>query len=141
MQITSSGLEIVARRETARFLFNVDVEKRIVFVRFGKKITAEDIRRYAECLRTTPEFNPELSEMVDLTEVEDLELQADDFLKLADEIDCFSPRAWRAFIVGNSVQNHAARLHKILRTPANMRIFNSLEQARGWIESRPWISG
>jgi hypothetical protein len=30
---------------------------------------------------------------VDLTEVEELDLQADEFLKLADEIDPFSPDA------------------------------------------------
>jgi SpoIIAA-like len=141
LQLTNSGLEIVAHGEGTHFSFNIEAGKRIVFVRFEKKLTAADVRRYAERVRAHPEFNPEFSEMVDLTEVEDLDLHAHDFLKLADEIDCFSVRAWRAFIVSNSVQSHAARMHKILRTPDNMRIFSSLEQARAWIESRPAISG
>jgi hypothetical protein len=140
LQITSSGVEAAAHEDGAHFDFNIDVKKRVVFVRFGKRLTAVDIRRYAERLRADPEFDPEFSEMVDLTEVEDLELQADDFLKLADQVDCFSAGAWRAFVVQNSVQNHAARMHKILRIPANMKIFSFVEEARDWIESRPLIS-
>jgi len=73
------------------------------------------------------------AEIVDLTEVEDLDLRADEFLKLADEVDPFSPDAKRAFIVRNSVQNHAARMHKVLRTQRNIEIFRSIEEAERWI--------
>lgn len=141
MRTAISGIEVVTRhRQGPHFTFKIDVEKRIVFVRFKNKVTAADICRYAECLRMDSEFDPEFSEIVDLTEVEDLELRADDFLSLADEIDCFSVGAWCAFIVRNSVQSHAAHLHKILRTPSNMRTFSSLDEAKAWIESRPLIS-
>jgi hypothetical protein len=116
--------------------FEIDVEKRIVFARFAKKVRVMDIRIYAERLRSHPEFDPQFSEIVDLREVEELNLDAPDFLKLADEIDCFSCGAWRAFVVHNSVQNHAARMHKILRTQGNIRIFSSVEEAQAWIESR-----
>jgi hypothetical protein len=121
----------------SHFDFVIDVEKRTVRVRFCKKVTARDIRAYAERLRTDPEFDPDFSEIVDLSEVEDLALQADEFLQLADQIDCFSAGAWRAFVVRNSVQDHAARMHKILRIPTNMRIFSLLEEAMAWIGSRP----
>lgn len=131
MRTTTSGIEVVARhRESSQFDFNIDVEKRTVFVRFRKKVLAADIRRYAECLRTDLDFDPDSSEIVDLTEVEDLDLHADDFLNLADEVDCFSANAWRAFIVKTSVQDHAARLHKILRTPSNMRTFSFWKRQR-----------
>jgi hypothetical protein len=52
---------------------------------------------------------------------------------LADEIDPFSPDVKRAFIVRNSVQNHAARMHKVLRTQRNIEIFRSVEEAELWI--------
>ena len=116
--------------------FVVDPEKRLVAVKFGKKLTVADIERYSKRLRLNPAFQPDYSEIVDLTEVEVLDLQADDFLKLADKIDPFSPEAKRAFVVGNSVQNHAARMHKVLRTQRNIEIFNSVEEAEGWIGSR-----
>lgn len=137
MQITSSDIQAFSHGEGADFDFNIDVEKRTIFVRFGKKLKPMDIRRYAEHLRNNPEFDPDFSEIVDLTEVEDLALRAEDFLQLADQVDCFSAGAWRAFVVRNSVQDHAARMHKILRMPTNMRIFSLLEDARAWVESRP----
>jgi hypothetical protein len=68
-----------------------------------------------------------------LTQVEEVTLQADDFLRLADQIDPFSPDAKRAFVVQNSVQNHAARMHRVLRMQRNIEIFRSLEEAQRWI--------
>lgn len=138
MSIASTRPSLVPlnKRESATE-FAIDVKTRTVSVRFAKKVSVMDIRVYAERLRAHPEFSREFSEIVDLREVEDLELKAPDFLKLADEIDCFSPGAWRAFVVHNSIQNHAARMHKILRFQANVRIFSSLEDAQAWIASRP----
>lgn len=116
---------------------DIDVEKRTVLARFARKVSVMEIRMYAERLQSHPAFDPEFSEIVDLREVADLELEAPDFLKLADEIDCFSTGAWRAFVVNSSVQNHAARMHRILRTPMNVRIFSSVEEAKAWIAARP----
>lgn len=111
----------------------VDTGRRLVIVKFGKKLTFADIERYANRLRTDPSFEPHYSEIVDLTEVEELDLQADEFLKLADSIDPFSAGAKRAFVARTSVQNHAARMHKVLRTQRNIEIFRSLERAERWV--------
>lgn len=117
--------------------FDIDVMSRTVFVRFERKVTVAQIRNYARRLHAHPEFDPKFSEIVDLRGVDDLDLKAPDFLTLADEIDCFSRDSWRAFVVQNSVQNHAARMHKILRLGPNMKIFSSVEQAKSWLASRP----
>jgi hypothetical protein len=111
----------------------LDPAKRLVAVKFGKKMTVADIERYAKLLQSNPSFQPNYSEIVDLTGVEVLDLQAEEFLRLADEIDPFSPDAKRAFVVRNSVQNHAARMHKVLRTQRNIEIFRSVEEAERWI--------
>jgi hypothetical protein len=113
----------------------VDAAKRLVVVRFGKKVIARDIERYAAMLRANPSFQPSFSEIADMSDVEELDLQADDFLRLADEIDPFSTEAKRAFVAVNSVQNHAARMHKILRTQRNIEIFASFEEAERWIQT------
>ncbi len=111
----------------------IDRERRRVVVKFGKRLTAGDIQKYAFWLVANPSFAPDFSEIVDLSGVEDLDLQADDFIKLADQIDPFSPGAKRAFVAHNSVQNHAARMHKVLRPEANIRIFRSYEEAERWV--------
>jgi len=71
-----------------------------------------------------------------MTEVEELDIKAEEFIRLADEIDPFSVQAKRAFVARDSVQNHAARMHKILRTQRNISIFSSVEAAQCWIETQ-----
>lgn len=115
--------------------FFIDAEKRLVHVKFGKKVGARDICFYAEHLKMSPAFEPTFSEIVDLRGAEELDLHPDEFLKLADEVDPFSMNARRAFVVGNPVQSHAARMHKILRTQRNIEIFETVEAAEQWIRS------
>lgn len=126
---SARSLKLVSK--SARY--HVDPGKKLVSVKFGEKLTVRDIEGYVGWLQLNPSFQPTYAEIVDLTEVEDLDFRADEFLKLADEIDPFSPDAKRAFIVRNSVQNHAARMHKVLRTQRNIEIFRSVEEAERWI--------
>jgi hypothetical protein len=123
------------RGANAALRYVLDAEKRLVVVKFRKKVTVKDIEEYAAALRAHPQFKPEFSEIADLSEVEELDLQADEFIRLADEIDPFSPQARRAFVVRTSVQSHAARMHKILRVQRDFSIFQSVEEAERWITS------
>ena len=123
--------------ETGVTRFSVDSEKKLVVVRFAKAVKARDIEQYAARLRAHSSFQPLFSEITDLRDVEKLDLQAEEFIRLADQVDPFSHEAKRAFVVGNSVQAHAARMHKILRSQRNLEIFHSLEEAEQWINSKP----
>jgi len=123
-------------RATAVARYLIDPIRRTVVVRFGRKLTVDDIAHYTMLLRSDPCFDPTLSEIVDLRETEELNLQSDDFFTLADKIDPFSPAAKRAFVVRTSVQKHAARMHKILRTQRNIEIFASLDEAERWINEK-----
>jgi hypothetical protein len=80
-------------------------------------------------------FDASFSEIVDLTAVEEVDLQGNEFLNLADKVDPFSEQSRRAFVVRNSVQNHAARMHKVLGTGRSIEIFRSIEEAERWIRS------
>lgn len=134
--VTGGGAPAGPRHERQPSLsleYVVDAQHKRVTVKFGKKLTFQDIERYAKLLQLNPSFRPTFSEIVDLTDVEELELQADEFLKLADKIDPFSPEAKRAFVARSSVQNHAARMHKVLRTQRNIEIFGCVDAAERWI--------
>jgi len=117
--------------------YEVAVAKGIVTVKFGKRLTIAEIEQYADTLRNDPAFHPGFSEIVDLREIEEVDLKADDFLRLADQIDPFLPTARRAFVVKSTVQTHAARMHKILRSEKSIEIFETLEEAECWIAQRP----
>jgi hypothetical protein len=117
----------------------IDCSSRLVCVRFTKKLTIAQIERYANRVRSDPQFRPDYSEIVDLTQVEEVELRAEEFLLLADKIDPFSPEAKRAFVVRDSVQSHAARMHKVLRPKRTIEVFHSVEEAERWIKlNRSW---
>lgn len=126
-----SAVSVVAFAEAAEF--SIDIDRRLVTVKFGPKATIQTIEDYARRLRAHPHFESSFSEITDLREVEDLDLQADDFLKLADHVDPFSFEAKRAFVVRTSVQDHAARMHKILRSDRTIAIFRSIEEAEAWL--------
>jgi hypothetical protein len=116
------------------FEFQIDAERHLVQVKFGERVTSEEIASYVKALRCHPAFKPTFAEIVDLREASELQLEAHDFLRLADQLDPFSREAKRAFVVRTSVQNHAARMHKILRAQRNISIFQTLEEAENWIE-------
>lgn len=115
--------------------FWLDPIKRLVVVRFGKKLTARDIERYAAFLKSNPFFQADFSEVADITAVEQLDLSAEEFIRLADVVDPFSEKAKRAFVVSNEVQSHAARMHKILRTQRSFSVFRTIELARKWLDA------
>jgi hypothetical protein len=64
--------------------------------------------------------------------MDDIDLQAEEMLKLADRIDPFSGQARRAFVVRTKSQRYLARMHRTLH-PANIQIFESIEEAQRWI--------
>jgi hypothetical protein len=113
----------------------IDTERRLVIVKFGTLLSRRDIERYAMLLKADPKFRPEFSEIVDLADVRQLDLEGDDFMRLADHVDPFAPEARRAFVARTSVQQHAARMHKILRSNRNFEIFSSVAAAERWVES------
>ena len=118
-------------------VYQILPEKRVVIVKFGKVVTEKEIAEYALSLRVDPVFDPEFSEIVDLREVQELDLRSDEMMELADKIDPFSIDAKRAFVVGDSAQAHAARIHQILRVSQDkISIFRSVEEAERWLGLR-----
>lgn len=114
--------------------YRIDCERRVVAVSFGQKLAVPDIEAYAGALVADPAFDPSFSELVDLTGVEEVTLDARQALELADRIDPFSPESKRAFVSPRPALFHAVRMHQILRSPAeNIAIFTSVEAAERWL--------
>jgi uncharacterized protein (DUF2384 family) len=113
--------------------FSIDKDRRLVVVKFEGSVTLQEIARYVESLVAHPDFDPSFSEITDLRAVEHFDLQANDFLTLADQIDPFSLTARRAFVVRTSAQNQVARMHKFLRPHRTIDIFESVAQAEEWL--------
>jgi len=113
----------------------ISPQERIVSVHFGRRLSFDDIKSYAESLWMDPRFDPEFSEIIDLSAVEQIDLSAEQALMLADFIDPFSVSAHRAFVARTEFQVQAVRLHQILREEGvrNIGVFSSFADARKWI--------
>lgn len=113
--------------------FSIVRERRLVVVKFEGSVSVQEIAKYAESLVAHPDCDPSFSEITDLRDVQNFDLQANDFLTLADQIDPFSLAAKRAFVVQTSLQNQAARMHKFLRPHRTIEIFESVAEAEEWL--------
>jgi hypothetical protein len=137
--LSTQGRQLDRNANTAEapsVTYAIDQTKRIVSVKFGIRVSVRDIANYATSLRENPLFDPDFSELVDLREVKELEVGAEQALKLADDIDPFSPGAKRAFVAQSSAPIYAARLHMLLRSASeNIRIFESIDDAILWLRS------
>ena len=110
-------------------------EQKLVVITLGNRVTVNEFEEYARLLQQDPSFQPTFSEIADMRSIQEVDLQADEMMRMADEIDPFSKEAKRAFVVKTSSQAHAARMHKILLTHRNFEIFHSMEEAERWIHA------
>jgi Uncharacterized conserved protein (DUF2075) len=118
-------------------MYRLSAQKRLVSVKFGKRLSFRDVQSYAESLTADPRFDAGFSEIVDLSDVEELALNPAETIKLADLADPFRSGAKRAFVARTDTQIRAARMHQLLRNDQiNIRIFDSLEEAEEWIKSQ-----
>jgi len=148
--MAASELDLVKemRTETAKPLFRgreitpladgfiVYPELRLVHAVVGETLTLQELTDYAEALRQDPRFEPDFSELVDLTGVEEITITAEQAMALADQIDPFSSTARRAFVTSTPRQLHVARMHQLLQGEnCNIQIFSSMAEAIAWIEN------
>lgn len=115
--------------------YSIDAGQGVVYVRFGHSMGLAEIEVYARALATNPLFSPKYSEIVDLTAVKDLQLDAEAAVNLADQVDPFDLASKRAFIATSAPQVHAARMHQILWSEKSIKIFDCETAAREWLET------
>jgi hypothetical protein len=148
--MAASELDLVKeiRSETANPLFHekevpplpagfiVYPELRLVHVVVGEMLTVQQLTGYVAALRQDPRFEPDFSEIVDLTGVEEITITAEEAMALADQIDPYSMTARRAFVTRTPQQLHVARMHQLLQGDnCNIQIFSSMAEAIAWIEN------
>jgi hypothetical protein len=111
----------------------VDPLKCLVSAKFGGTLTLEDVEFYDTQLRADEQFSPRYSEIVDLTQVEDVAMSSREMMSLSAEIP-FLAQSKRALVVNNRHQSHAAHLYRIIRKGSNIRVFTSFQDAIDWID-------
>lgn len=127
----NSGMSSLKEQEPS---YSIDLNSRVVSVRFTAELAFSDIVNYAIRLRADAQFEPGLAELVDLRDVKAVNLSSQDLVKLADQVDPFALQSRRAFVVRNEAQARTVGLHRMLRLGGiKVRTFTSMEEARNWI--------
>ena len=117
-------------------MYRLSPQKRLVSVKFGRQLSFHDVQSYALRLSADPRFDSGFSEIVDLSDVEEVTMTPEETMRLADMADPFRIGARRAFVARTDMQIRAARMHQLLRNEQiSLRIFGSIEEAKEWIAS------
>ena len=111
--------------------FVIDVENRVILTRLEGRITTQDMVQHIERLEASADFDPDFSELVDLTAATETAIGASGFDHL-EEIDPFSRSAKRAFVVSQSTYG-ITQMFQTLRRSVSIQVFTSMKDARLWL--------
>jgi len=111
----------------------VDPKNRIVIAKFGGNLTVADAARFAADIRNNPAFDPSFSELSDLTEVENPQIDYASAVTIARYIDPFSHEARRAIVAPRRSVYEVARMYQLIRNDENIFLFKTIDEARDWL--------
>jgi hypothetical protein len=112
----------------------IDVNRRLVRTSFTGILTVDDLLTHIAELRADPAFNPQFSEIIDASQVEDVPLGYEELKRLA-PMDPFSTSTKRAFVIPTrTVAFGVARMYQLLQNEdPRIRIFQNEEDAARWL--------
>jgi len=113
--------------------YKIAKDRRLVLSTASGVLTLADVLAHQDQILADPDFNPQYSQLLDLTHVTKIDLSADDICKLA-ERHIFHPTSSRAILVTTDLGQGLARLFAILRAgEKRIRIFRNLDEALEWV--------
>lgn len=112
----------------------IDEARRLVSSKASGTLTAAEIFDHQARLRADKAFKPDFRQIIDFTEVTEVNLQPDDMYRIADGSP-FRAGARRAFIIRRPLLYGLARMFQILTEAheAEIKIFCSVEEANEWL--------
>jgi hypothetical protein len=113
----------------------IDVDRHLVRTSITGILTVDDLLTHIAELRSDPAFNPQFSEIIDVSQVEDVPLGYED-LKRVVPMDPFSTSAKRAFVIPTkNVAFGVARMYQLLQNEdPRIKIFQTEEDATRWLQ-------
>jgi hypothetical protein len=102
-------------------------------VKYGGRLTVADAERYATDLRNNPAFDPTFSELADLSEVDDPQIEYSSAARFARYTDPFSHESKRAVVATKPAVYEIARRYQLIRNDENIVLFKTIEDAKSWL--------
>ncbi len=115
--------------------FKIDKEHRLVMSSVSGVITIADALAHRENLRKHPDFDPNFSQLVDLSQVTKIEFSQEDVKRFAQDT-IFSLNSRRAALATGDHAYGLARMfetHCAFKGEEGVRVFRNLDQALDWV--------
>ncbi len=115
--------------------YAIDKQRRLVITMGSGRITLADALAHQEKLRKDQDFDPSFSQIMDLTQVIEFALEANDTRRIA-QTTIFSRESRRAIIASSDLVYGFGRMFEILREIAGengIRVFRDVDEALDWI--------
>ncbi len=120
------------------FFYKIDKERKLVMSTAAGELIKDEVLTLQDQLRKDPDFDPNFSQLSDLTHVTAMNITGAEMQELA-ERTAFSPKARRAVIASNDLAFGLARMFEQIREAKGdlgIRVFRKLEDALDWIVNK-----
>lgn len=95
-------------------ILKIDLRRRIVYSSFYGRVTDDEFLRHRSSIASDPSFNPEFSEIVDLTEVTEASVSEKALATIAATQSLYSPAALHIIVAPGRKTGKLAREFKML---------------------------
>jgi hypothetical protein len=132
---TSSLCNNRLKQERMPAFYKIDKERRLVLTSGAGTFSMADALAHQNNLVNDPDFDPSFSQLMDFTQVTQIELSVNDIRRLAHR-SIFSQQSRRAFIMPSDIAYGLARMFEMLREAAGengIGVFRNLDEALDWI--------
>jgi len=116
------------------FDFTIDAANGIVISKASGVVTYAEVLGHMDRLRHHPEFRPTFNQFLDLHEVTDIAISADEIREIATQT-VFAPGSHRAFLATSGLKFGISRMYETYRRihgEDGIRIFTDVKEARSW---------
>ncbi|HUS18231.1 MAG TPA: hypothetical protein VMZ25_01150 [Terriglobales bacterium] len=114
--------------------YSIDLEQQVVYTVFSGEVVEAEVRTMALRLGKDPNFQPDFSELLDLSAVTDFRISTEDLQGLS-AVDPFSGRARRAFVSPGDLLFGISRMYEGIRgSNAHIATFRTMGDARQWLD-------
>jgi hypothetical protein len=114
--------------------YSIDVGRGVVHAAFGSRLADQDVQELIGRLLADPDFSPEHDQVVDTSEVTDLQLSSGAIIRLA-ETGSSSFTGRRAIVAPSPAVFGVARMFEMHRDSGGdrLRVFRSMTEAHVWL--------
>jgi hypothetical protein len=117
--------------------YTIDRSQRVVIARASDTLSEDDIHRFREELQSALSFNPHYAQLVDLSDVTDIEVSVPSIARIAGSSG-FAPGVRRAFVGSTDAQYGMARMLATFSEPHGqvVHVFRDRAVAEAWLSER-----